>query len=58
MSVDARVSKDLVETLRDDQAGFAKAAERLTESESPEESAAKLIALLEERQLIPAAQPA
>ena len=29
-----------------------------TESESPEESAAKLIALLEERQLIPAAQPA
>jgi adenylyl-sulfate kinase len=29
-----------------------------TESESPDESAAKLIALLEERQLIPAAQPA
>jgi adenylyl-sulfate kinase len=29
-----------------------------TENESPEESAAKLIALLEERQLIPAAQPA
>ncbi len=29
-----------------------------TEAESPEESAAKLIALLEERQLIPAAQPA
>ncbi|MGZ5329960.1 MAG: adenylyl-sulfate kinase, partial [Solirubrobacterales bacterium] len=29
-----------------------------TESEDPEESAAKLIALLEERQLIPAAQPA
>ena len=29
-----------------------------TESESPEESAAKLIALLEERDLIPAAQPA
>ena len=29
-----------------------------TESESPEESAEKLIALLEERQLIPAAQPA
>jgi adenylylsulfate kinase len=29
-----------------------------TESEAPEESAAKLIALLEERQLIPAAQPA
>jgi uncharacterized protein (TIGR02284 family) len=36
MSVDARVSKDLVETLRDGQAGFAKAAERLTESESPD----------------------
>ena len=29
-----------------------------TESESPEESAGKLITLLEERQLIPAAQPA
>jgi adenylyl-sulfate kinase len=29
-----------------------------TENESPEESAQKLIALLEERQLIPAAQPA
>ena len=29
-----------------------------TESDSPEESAAKLIALLEERDLIPAAQPA
>jgi adenylyl-sulfate kinase len=29
-----------------------------TESEDPEESAAKLIALLEDRQLIPAAQPA
>jgi adenylylsulfate kinase len=29
-----------------------------TESESPEESAGRLIALLEERQLIPAAQPA
>ncbi len=29
-----------------------------TEAESPEESAAKLIALLEERQLIPAATPA
>ena len=29
-----------------------------TENESPEESAAKLIGLLEERQLIPAAQPA
>ena len=29
-----------------------------TERESPEESAAKLISLLEERQLIPAAQPA
>jgi adenylylsulfate kinase len=29
-----------------------------TESESPEESAAKVIGLLEERQLIPAAQPA
>jgi adenylylsulfate kinase len=29
-----------------------------TESESPEESAGKLLALLEERQLIPAAQPA
>ena len=29
-----------------------------TENESPEESAAKLIALLEERDLIPAAQPA
>ncbi len=29
-----------------------------TENEEPEESAAKLIALLEERQLIPAAQPA
>jgi adenylylsulfate kinase len=29
-----------------------------TESESPEGSAAKIIALLEERQLIPAAQPA
>jgi adenylyl-sulfate kinase len=29
-----------------------------TETESPEESAAKLIALLEERQLIPAATPA
>jgi adenylyl-sulfate kinase len=29
-----------------------------TENESPEESAGKLIALLEERQLIPAAQPA
>ena len=29
-----------------------------TEDESPEESAAKLISLLEERQLIPAAQPA
>jgi adenylylsulfate kinase len=29
-----------------------------TENESPEESAAKLITLLEERQLIPAAQPA
>jgi adenylylsulfate kinase len=29
-----------------------------TENESPDESAAKLIALLEERQLIPAAQPA
>jgi adenylyl-sulfate kinase len=29
-----------------------------TESESPEESAAKIIGLLEERQLIPAAQPA
>ena len=29
-----------------------------TENESPEESAEKLIALLEERQLIPAAQPA
>jgi adenylylsulfate kinase len=29
-----------------------------TETESPDESAAKLIALLEERQLIPAAQPA
>jgi adenylylsulfate kinase len=29
-----------------------------TENESPEESAGKLVALLEERQLIPAAQPA
>jgi adenylylsulfate kinase len=29
-----------------------------TENESPEESAAKIIGLLEERQLIPAAQPA
>jgi adenylylsulfate kinase len=29
-----------------------------TESESPEESAAKIIGLLEQRQLIPAAQPA
>ena len=29
-----------------------------TENESPEESAGKLITLLEERQLIPAAQPA
>jgi adenylyl-sulfate kinase len=29
-----------------------------TESESPEESAGKIISLLEERQLIPAAQPA
>ncbi len=29
-----------------------------TENETPEESAGKLIALLEERQLIPAAQPA
>jgi adenylylsulfate kinase len=29
-----------------------------TEHQSPEESAARLLALLEERQLIPAAQPA
>ena len=29
-----------------------------TENETPEESAGKLIALLEERELIPAAQPA
>jgi len=29
-----------------------------TEAQSPEESAGRLIALLEERQLIPAAQPA
>ena len=36
MSVDARVSKDLVETLRDGQEGFAKAAEKLADSDAPE----------------------
>ena len=36
MSVDARVSKDLVETLRDGQEGFAKAAEKLVDSDTPE----------------------
>src|SRR4051794_4712053 len=36
MSVDARVSKDLVETLRDGEEGFAKAAEKLADSDSPE----------------------
>ncbi len=36
MSVDARVSKDLLETLRDGQEGFAKAAEKLADSDTPE----------------------
>lgn len=33
MSVDSRVSKDLVETLQDGRKGFADAAERLTDSD-------------------------
>ncbi len=36
MSVDSRVSKDLVETLQDGRKGFADAAERLTDSDRAE----------------------
>ncbi|MDQ2756595.1 MAG: PA2169 family four-helix-bundle protein [Actinomycetota bacterium] len=36
MSADAKIAKDLVETLKDGQKGFASAAEKLTESERPE----------------------
>ena len=36
MSVDARVSKDLVQTLRDGQEGFARSAEKLADSAAPE----------------------
>jgi uncharacterized protein (TIGR02284 family) len=36
MSADARVSKDLVQTLHDGENGFAKAAERLADSDAPE----------------------
>jgi len=36
MSVDARVSKDLVQTLHDGKDGFAHAAERLSDSDAPE----------------------
>lgn len=36
MSEDKRVTEDLIETLQDGVAGFAKAAERLADSERPE----------------------
>jgi len=36
MSVDARVSKDLLQTLHDGQEGFAQAAKRLADSDAPE----------------------
>lgn len=36
MSSDAKVAKDLVETLKDGQKGFAAAADKLTESKRPE----------------------
>lgn len=39
MSTDARVTKDLIQTLEDGKEGFARAAERLTDSDRPEFSA-------------------
>ena len=36
MSVDSRVSKDLVQTLEDGKDGFAQAAEKLADSDAPE----------------------
>ncbi len=36
MSADVKVAKDLVETLKDGQKGFAASAEKLTDSERPE----------------------
>ena len=36
MSTDASVTKDLLQTLEDGKAGFAKGAEKLTDSDSPE----------------------
>ena len=36
MSVDARVTKDLMETLQDGQDGFTKSAEKLADSDAPE----------------------
>lgn len=48
MSADAKVAKDLVETLKDGRDGFASAAEKLRDSESPE-VAATLQRLSEQR---------
>lgn len=36
MSADEKTAKDLVETLKDDQKGFAASTEKLAESERPE----------------------
>ena len=36
MSTDARVTKDLMETLRDGEDGFTKAADKLSESDDPQ----------------------
>lgn len=40
MSVDARVTKDLMQTIQDGQNGFAKGAEKLAETATPELAAA------------------
>ena len=48
MSTDARVAKDLVETLKDGRAGFTAAAERLRGSDEPE-LAATMQRLAEQR---------
>ena len=48
MSADEKVAKDLVETLKDGQNGFASAAEKLRDSDSPD-TAATLERLSEQR---------
>ena len=48
MSADEKVAKELVETLKDGRTGFASAAEKLRDSESPE-AAATLQRLSEQR---------